>query len=90
MHDRYGYDLSQSVSDIRKTYGWEDSCQGTVPPAICAFLDSVDFESAIRLAVSLGGDSDTLACITGAIAEAFYRDIPKDIFEQAKAGCRHL
>lgn len=84
VHDRYGYDLSQSVSDIRKTYGWEDSCQGTVPPAICAFLDSVDFESAIRLAVSLGGDSDTLACITGAIAEAFYRDIPKDIFEQAK------
>lgn len=68
----YGYDLSLSCDQIRPTYQFNESCQGTVPEAIIAFLDSVDFESAIRLAVSLGGDSDTLACITGGIAEAFY------------------
>ena len=79
---RFGYDLSASWEDIHPTYGWEDSCQGTVPPAIIAFLDSCDFEDAIRRAVALGGDSDTLACITGAIAEAFYKDIPgKMIYE---------
>jgi ADP-ribosylglycohydrolase len=68
----YGYDLSRSCDQIRPTYQFNESCKGTVPEAIIAFLDSIDFESAIRLAVSLGGDSDTLACITGGIAEAFY------------------
>lgn len=82
--NEYGYDLTPSCEQIRKTYGWEDSCQGTVPAAICAFLDSTDFESAIRLAVSLGGDSDTLACITGGIAEAYYKYIPTSIFNYAK------
>jgi ADP-ribosylglycohydrolase len=52
------------------------SCQGTVPEAIIAFLDSHDYEDAIRKAISLGGDSDTLACITGAIAQAYYKEIP--------------
>lgn len=61
---------------------WKDSCQGTVPPAIRAFLDSTDFEGAIRIAVSLGGDSDTLACITGGIAEAYYGAIPQRIFNE--------
>ena len=75
----YGYDLARTCDEIRPVYGWEASCQGTVPEAIVAFLDSTNFESAIRLAVSLGGDSDTLACITGGIAEAFYKEIPKDI-----------
>ena len=75
----YGYDLARTCDDIRPVYRWEASCQGTVPEAIVAFLDSTDFESAIRLAVSLGGDSDTLACITGGIAEAFYKEIPKEI-----------
>lgn len=79
---RFGYDLSTHTDDIRKVYGWEDSCQGTVPPAIRAFLDSTDFESAVRIAVSLGGDSDTLACITGGIAEAYYGEIPQEIFLQ--------
>ena len=79
---RFGYDLSTHTDDIRKVYGWEDSCQGTVPPAIRAFLDSTDFESAVRIAVSLGGDSDTLACITGGIAEAYYGEIPQEIFQQ--------
>lgn len=75
----YGYDLDRNCDEIRKVYDWDSSCQGTVPEAICAFLDSTDFESAIRIAVSLGGDSDTLACITGGIAEAFYKVIPDDI-----------
>jgi ADP-ribosyl-[dinitrogen reductase] hydrolase len=72
IETKYGYNLSLSCNDIRPTYQFNESCQETVPQAIIAFLDSVDFESAIRLAVSLGGDSDTLACITGGIAEAFY------------------
>lgn len=83
IEKRFGYDLSVHSDEIRKTYGWEDSCQGTVPPAIRAFLDSTDFESAIRIAVSLGGDSDTLACITGAIAEAYYQYIPDTILRRA-------
>ena len=76
---KYGYNLNRTCDGIRPVYDWESSCQGTVPEAMVAFLDSTDFESAIRLAVSLGGDSDTLACITGGIAEAFYKKIPDDI-----------
>ena len=83
IEKRFGYDLSVHSDEIRKTYGWEDSCQGTVPPAIRAFLDSTDFESAVRIAVSLGGDSDTLACITGGIAEAYYGEIPDAIYKKA-------
>lgn len=83
IEKRFGYDLSVHSDEIRKTYGWEDSCQGTVPPAIRAFLDSTDFESAVRIAVSLGGDSDTLACITGGIAEAYYQHIPDCIVRKA-------
>ena len=77
--EKYGYNLNRTCDEIRPVYGWEGSCQGTVPEAMVAFFDSTDFESAIRLAVSLGGDSDTLACITGGIAEAFYKEIPDDI-----------
>ncbi|MBO5815360.1 MAG: ADP-ribosylglycohydrolase family protein [Bacteroidales bacterium] len=83
IETRFGYDLSVHTDELRKTYGWEDSCQGTVPPAIRAFLDSTDFEDAVRIAVSLGGDSDTLACITGGIAEAYYQHIPDTIQRQA-------
>ncbi|MBR2064482.1 MAG: ADP-ribosylglycohydrolase family protein [Bacteroidales bacterium] len=82
--ERFNYSLYKSSDEIRREYGWEDSCQGTVPPAIRAFLDSEDFESAIRIAVSLGGDSDTLACITGGIAEAFYGYIPSQIVDEAR------
>ena len=78
----YGYDLHKTWEDLHPIYGWEDSCQGTVPPAIIAFLDSTDFEDAIRKAVSLGGDSDTLACITGGVAEAFYKEIPRAMAER--------
>ena len=76
---KYGYNLDRTCDQIRLVYDWDSSCQGTVPEAMVAFMDSTDFESAIRLAVSLGGDSDTLACITGGIAEAFYKEIPDDI-----------
>jgi ADP-ribosylglycohydrolase len=77
--EKYGYNLNRSCDEIRPVYHWESSCQGTVPEAMVAFFDSTDFESAIRLAISLGGDSDTLACITGGIAEAFYKEIPDPI-----------
>lgn len=74
---KYGYDLSKTWEYWHPIYHWESSCQGTVPQAIISFLDSTDFEDAMRKAVSLGGDSDTLACITGGIAEAFYKKVPK-------------
>ena len=79
MEERFGYDLSRHVDEIRPTYKFNETCQGTVPQAIRAFLDSTDFEDAIRTAISLGGDSDTLACITGGIAQAFYVGVPLPI-----------
>lgn len=78
----FGYDLSCSCDDIRPWYRFDVSCQGTLPPALAAFRESTDFESALRLAVSLGGDTDTLTCITGAIAEAFYGGVPPAIARQ--------
>jgi len=69
---RYGYDLSRTLDEIRPTYQRDETCQKTVPEAITAFLESDGFEQAIRNAVSLGGDSDTLAAIAGSIAEAAY------------------
>ncbi len=78
----YGYDLSRSLDEIRPTYEFNESCQGTVPQAINAFLESEDFEDAVRNAVSLGGDSDTLACITGGIADGFYGGVPDFIFQK--------
>lgn len=68
------YRLDFTLDDIRTNYGFDETCQGTVPQAIAAFLESENFEDAIRNAISIGGDSDTLAAITGAIAWAFYRD----------------
>lgn len=81
---RYGYDLHRTWKQLHPVYCWDSSCQGTVPEAMVAFLDSMDFEDAIRKAVSLGGDSDTLACITGAIAEAYYDDIPESMKTMAE------
>jgi ADP-ribosylglycohydrolase len=82
---KFGYDLNRTVTDIRPTYSFNESCQGTVPEAIIAFLDSSDYEETIRLAISLGGDADTLACIAGGVAEPFYGGVPKDIAERAMA-----
>lgn len=75
----FGYDLNPTLDEIRPTYSFDVSCQGTVPPAIIAFLESENFEDAIRKAVSLGGDADTLGCITGSIAEAYYGMVPDPI-----------
>lgn len=69
---RFGYDLNRTCDEIRPRYGFDVTCQGSVPEAIIAFLDSHDYESTVRLAVSLGGDADTQACIAGGIAEAYY------------------
>lgn len=72
MSEEYGYDMNRTLDEIRPTYQFNESCQQTVPEAVIAFLESTDFEDAIRNAISLGGDSDTLAAITGSIAEAAY------------------
>ena len=79
ISEMFNYDLSRTIDDIRPTYSFDISCQGTVPESIIAFLDSGSYEDAIRNAVSLGGDSDTLACITGGIAEGFYGGVADDI-----------
>ena len=77
----FNYDLDFTLEDIRPIYEYDVTCQGSVPQAIVAFLESTDFENAIRLAISIGGDSDTIACITGGIAAAYYKEIPKEIIE---------
>lgn len=78
LESRFGYDLSQELDIIRPTYCFNETCQETVPQAIIAFLESTSYEDAVRNAISLGGDADTLACITGGIAEAYY-GVPRDI-----------
>lgn len=77
ISEQFSYDLNRTVDSIRPRYIFDVSCEGSVPEAIIAFLDSSNFEDAIRKAISLGGDSDTIACISGAIAHAFYRTIPQ-------------
>lgn len=83
IEQNFHYDLSRSIEEIRPKYDFDCSCEGSVPEAIVAFLDGEDFESTIRLAVSLGGDSDTQACIAGGIAEAYYGQIPREITANA-------
>ena len=78
----FGYNLSRTCDEIRPTYYFNESCQGTVPESIIAFLESTDYESAIRLTISLGGDADTMGAITGGIAEAYYKEIPQYIREE--------
>jgi ADP-ribosylglycohydrolase len=85
--ERFGYDLDRRLDDIRPEYRFNESCHGTVPQSIIAFLESDDYEDAIRNAISLGGDADTLACITGGIAEAFYGGVPPLI---ARLAMMHL
>ncbi len=81
VEQTFGYDLSRTCDEIRPYYCHVETCQQTVPEAIIAFLESTGFEDALRNAVSLGGDSDTLACITGGIAEAFY-GMPPELREE--------
>jgi ADP-ribosylglycohydrolase len=78
ISNEFGYDLNRTVDEIRPEYSFDVSCQGTVPEAIIAFIDSDSHEDAVRNAISLGGDSDTLACISGGIADAFY-GVPENI-----------
>ena len=79
----FGYDLSRTCDEIRPEYHHVESCQETVPEAITAFMEGNDFEDVIRTAVSLGGDCDTLTCISGAIAEAFY-GVPETMKEECR------
>ena len=82
IQSHFGYDLDRTVDAIRPGYDFRISCQETVPEALLCFFEAEDYESTARLAVSLGGDSDTLACIAGGIAEAFYGPLPESIRHQ--------
>ncbi|MBP1747100.1 MAG: ADP-ribosylglycohydrolase [Deltaproteobacteria bacterium] len=83
IRETFEYDLSEPIDSIRTHYGFDVTCAGSVPQAITAFLESEGYEDAIRKAISIGGDSDTIACIAGAIAEAFYRGVPQNIADFA-------
>lgn len=85
IQNQFGYDLARTVETIRPDYTFDVSCQGTVPAALIAFLDVESYEDTVRNAVSLGGDSDTLACIAGGIAEAFYGGVPDAIRAEVQA-----
>ncbi len=85
VQEAFRYDLSRSLDDIRPSYTFDVSCQGSVPQALTAFLESEDYEDAVRKAISLGGDSDTLACIAGGIAQAFYGGVPEFIVRTVRA-----
>ena len=81
---RFGYDMQRTVAAIRPRYKFDVTCQGSVPEAILAFLDSDDVEHALRLAISLGGDADTLACMAGAVAQAYYKRVPAAIVAEVQ------
>jgi ADP-ribosylglycohydrolase len=81
---RFGYHLDRKIDDIRPHYHFDVSCQGSVPESIIVFLEGENFEDTIRKGVSLGGDSDTIACIAGGIAQAFYGDIPQEIVSNVR------
>jgi ADP-ribosylglycohydrolase len=84
IEEKFGYNLHQTLDEIRPYYYFDGTCQGSVPQAIIAFLESENYEDAVRKAVSLGGDSDTQACITGGIAQAYYREIPEYIIKEVR------
>lgn len=79
ISETFKYNLDRTLNEIRPGYSFDESCQRTVPEAIIAFLESDNFTDSIQKAISLGGDSDTLACITGGIAEAFYGGVPAEL-----------
>jgi ADP-ribosylglycohydrolase len=79
IQETFGYFLDETLADLRPTYAFDVTCQGSVPQSIIAFLESDGYEDAVRNAISLGGDADTMACIAGAIAEAFYGGVPDSI-----------
>ena len=85
IREMFHYNLNEPIDSIRTHYDFDMTCEGSVPQAITAFLESEGYEDAIRKAISIGGDSDTIACIAGGIAEAFYGGVPKDIADFALA-----
>jgi ADP-ribosylglycohydrolase len=82
--DAFGYNLTRTIGEIRPHYTFDETCQGSVPQAVTAFLESKGYEDAVRQAVSLGGDSDTIACIAGGIAQAYYGCVPVAIAAEAR------
>src|SRR5205085_7976034 len=85
IEDQFDYFLDETLDQMRPTYKFEVSCQWSVPQSIIAFLESTDYEDAVRNAISLGGDADTMACIAGAIAEAHYGGVPAAIADTVLA-----
>ena len=85
IQDGFGYDLNRPLDAIRPGYRFDVSCQGSVPESLIAFLESADYESAVRNAISLGGDADTMACIAGGIAQAFYGSVPEPVAGEVRA-----
>lgn len=83
IENRFGYNLNRTIEEIRPIYEFDVSCQGSVPESIIAFLDSNDYEDCIRKAISIGGDSDTIAAMAGSIAEAYYKEIPFEILSNS-------
>src|SRR5947199_3521054 len=90
IEERFGYFLDETLNDLRPTYQFDASCQWSVPQSILAFLESTGYEDAVRNAISLGGDADTMACIAGAIAEAHYGGVPATITEPVLARLYYL
>lgn len=82
IENQFEYNLDEPIESIGRSYEFDETCQGTVPQAIRVFLESENFEDAIRKAIYIGGDSDTVACISGGIAENFYGGIPQAIKEK--------
>jgi ADP-ribosylglycohydrolase len=85
---RVGYDLDRTVDAIRPAYTFDVAAERSVPEALICFLDAPDFEGAVRNAISLGGDADTMACIAGAIAEAHWGEVPEPIAPKCASACR--
>lgn len=83
IETRFGYNLRRTLEEIRPNYKWDSTCPGSVPESIIAFLESTDFESAVRNAILLGGDADTMAAIAGSIAEAYY-GVPNEIVAEVR------
>lgn len=85
LASRFGYDLARSPDEIRPGYAFDETCQGSVPEALTCALTGEDWENCVRLAVSLGGDADTLACMAGAVAQGRFGGVPEDVDTQARA-----
>lgn len=79
IEETFGYSMDSPIATLRTTYRFDISCQGSVPQALTAFLESSDYEDAVRKAISIGGDSDTIACMAGGVAQAYYGGVPEAI-----------